>query len=176
MLQKVLCPTDLTDDSRDGVSCAIRLARENGAQLIVFHVTSFPRPLLYEGALEDGAHWQRLVSEFNMERVLASAEQRIRRFMEARFQAELGGIVWRAKATVGNTVQEIVDAALREEIDLIVTGRCKKALLARLFSASVQEALLRSAPCPVLSVDTAKITHAERRWRLPLLKEVFQSS
>jgi hypothetical protein len=36
MIQRVLCPTDLTENSRDSVAYALRLAKENGAELIIF--------------------------------------------------------------------------------------------------------------------------------------------
>ena len=42
MIQKILCPSDLTLNSLAGVAYGLTLAKENRAQLIVFHATSFP--------------------------------------------------------------------------------------------------------------------------------------
>ena len=175
MTQRVLCPTDLTDNSRDAVACAIRLVKENGAQLVIFHATSFPTPTPYAGELSPGAQWERLILEFKMDQVLTTAERRLRNFVEAGFQAELGDIVWRPKVAVGKMAEEIVAAAFQETVDLIVMGRCRKGRFARIFSANIQEAVIRSAPCPVLSVDTRQVSYSHG-WRLPLLREIVQSS
>ena len=174
MLRKVLCPTDLTIDSRDAIAYAIRVAMENGAELIVFHVTSFPTPIIFGSDQRTAGNWRRLASEFTMQRVLTTAEQRVTRFVEATFGADLGRIVWRPEVTVGKVVEEIAAAARREKIDLIVTGRCRKLPLVRLFSPSVQEALLRKASCPVLSLDVRHTSLSDRGWKLPLLREAFQ--
>ena len=42
MIQKILCPTDLTLNSMAGVAYGLTLAKENRAQLIVFHATLLP--------------------------------------------------------------------------------------------------------------------------------------
>lgn len=175
MMQRILCPTDLTDKSRDGVACAIRLARENHAELIVFHATSFPTPHLYADDLLPYSDWERLISEFRMDQVLQTAERRVRSFMESQFSTEIAGIVWRPQVAVGKLAEELVALAFGEQVNLIVMARNNKGLLARMFSANTHEAVIRSAPCPVLSVDTEQVGDAYG-WRLPLLKEGFQSS
>ena len=42
MSQRILCPTDLTVNSKDGVAYGLSLAKKNRAQLIIFHATLFP--------------------------------------------------------------------------------------------------------------------------------------
>ena len=42
MIRRILCPTDLTENSRDSVSYVLRLASENAAELVIFHATGFP--------------------------------------------------------------------------------------------------------------------------------------
>ena len=176
MIQRILCPTDLTENSQDGVAYALRLAKENGAQLIVFHATSFPSLSQYPCELEPYYQWEQLVSKFKMDQVLAHAERKVKNFVGARFGAETNGVTWKPRVALGRVSEEIVMAAFQEEVDLIVMARCKRATLARIFTLSILEAVSRSAPCPVLSIDATQIICPSRGWRLPLLREVFQSS
>lgn len=176
MIQRILCPTDLTENSRDSVAYALRLAKENGAQLIVFHATSFPSLSQYPCELEPYYQWEQLVSEFKMDQVLAHAERKVKHFVGARFGAETYGVAWEPRVALGRVSEEIVTAAFQEEVDLIVMARCKRGPLARIFRLSVPEAVGRSAPCPVLSIDATHFICPFRGWRLPLLREVFQSS
>jgi nucleotide-binding universal stress UspA family protein len=175
MMQRILCPTDLTDKSRDGVACAIRLARENSAELIIFHATSFPTANLYTDELLPYSHWERLISEFRMDQVLQTAARRVKNFVESQFRTEIADIAWRPEVAVGKLAEEVVAIAVGEQVSLIVMARNNKGLLARIFSANTHEAVIRSAPCPVLSVDTEQGSDSSG-WRLPLLKEVFQNS
>jgi len=176
MIQRILCPTDLTENSRDSVAYALRLAKENGAQLIVFHATSFPSLSQYPCELEPYYQWEQLVSKFKMDQVLAHAERKVKNFVGARFGAETNGVAWKPRVALGRVSEEIVVAAFQEEVDLIVMARGKRGPLARIFRLSILEAVGRSAPCPVLSIDATQIICRSRGWRLPLLREVFQSS
>jgi hypothetical protein len=42
MIQRILCPTNLTEASKTGIAYALSVAKENGSQLVIFHATSFP--------------------------------------------------------------------------------------------------------------------------------------
>jgi nucleotide-binding universal stress UspA family protein len=176
MMQRILCPTDLTEDSKDSVAYALRLARENCAQLLIFHATSFPSLYGYPGELAPDSGWERLVFEFKTAQIFAAAERRVRNFIEARFPMEINDVAWQPKVALGKMSEEIVTAALQNEVDLIVMARRKQGPLARIFSGRGPEAVIRSAPCPVLSVDTKQDIYSARTWRLPLPKEIFQSS
>jgi Universal stress protein family len=94
MMQKILCPTDLSENSLDSVAYALQLAKENGAQLIVFHATSFPSFIYYPCELEPFYQWQELVSKSKVERILADAENKVKNFVCARFGGESDGVVW----------------------------------------------------------------------------------
>ena len=174
MIEKILCPTDLSDNSRDSVAYALRLAKGNGAQLILFHATSFPNFIYFPCELEPFYQWEELISKSRMDQILADAENRVKNFVCARFGAESTDVVWRARVALGSAQEEIVTAALQEEVDLIVMGRCQRATLARMFTSSISETVSRAAPCPVLSIDTTQFARPARGWRLPLLREVFQ--
>jgi nucleotide-binding universal stress UspA family protein len=175
MIQRILCPTDLTENSRDSVAYALRLANENSAQLLVFHVTSFPSVRQLPCELEPYYRWEELVSKFRMDEVVATAARKVYNFIDCTFRTEASRVAWRPRVAVGKISDEIVNAACVEEVDLIVMARCKRAPLARIFTASVAEAVGSGAPCPVLSIDRTPLVGTPHGWRLPLLRDVFQS-
>jgi nucleotide-binding universal stress UspA family protein len=72
--------------------------------------------------------------------------------------------------------EEIVVAALQEEVDLIVLTRSEKGTLARLFTGSISEAVSKSAPCPVLTIDATQAVRHRRGWRVPAFREILQTS
>lgn len=112
MIQKILCPTDLSDNSRESVAYALRLAKENAAQLILFYATSFPSFTYYPCELEPFYQWAELVSKSKMDRILTDAENRVKNFVCTRFRAESNGVVWKARVALGKTSEEVVTAAL----------------------------------------------------------------
>ena len=47
MIQRILCPTNFTENSKTGIAYALSVAKENSAQLIIFHATAFPNSAHY---------------------------------------------------------------------------------------------------------------------------------
>ena len=176
MIQRILCPTNFTEESKSGIAYALSLAKENGAQLVIFHATSFPTFTQYPGELEGFYQWDRLVSKFKMDHVLAEGELKVRNFIRATFEIESNGVAWKIRAGLGKVAEEIVVAALQEEVDLIVLARSEKGTLARLFTGSISEAVSKSAPCPVLTIDATQAIGRRRGWRVPAFREILQSS
>jgi hypothetical protein len=80
MIRRILCPTDLTENSRDSVAYALRLASENAAELVIFHATGFPNYDRYFCELElySQSQWQEWVSRFKMDQILADAERKVK--------------------------------------------------------------------------------------------------
>ena len=172
MKQTILCPTDLTVNSRDGVAYGLSLAKKNDAQLIIFHVTSFPQLSQYICCeMEPYFQWPDLLSRFKLDRLLAEAEQRVGRFVCAAFSAESSTVAWKARAGLGEVAEEIVAAAIQEHAALIILSRRKKNALARIFMSSIAETVSRSAPCPVLLFDPQAVRPAPT-WRVPVLGEI----
>jgi nucleotide-binding universal stress UspA family protein len=176
MVQRILCPTDLTANSEGGVAYALALARRNGAQLIVFHAASFPSLIQYPCELEPYSHWEQWLSKFKMDQLLTEAEAEVSHFMSARFGAEINDVAWKPRAALGRVAEEIVAAAVQEETDLIVMARRRRGILARVLSRSTSEAVSRKAPCPVLSIYPTQIVRSPRGWRLPAFGQIAQSS
>jgi nucleotide-binding universal stress UspA family protein len=171
MIEKILCPTDLTVNSKESVAYGLSLARENRAQLIVFHSTSFPWLAQYPGYEVGPFHqWDQLVSKFKVDRLLSEAESKVKTFLHTHFQIENNAIAWKVRAGLGKVADEIVVAALKEEVDVIVLTRRKAKALSRFLTHSISAKVSRTAPCPVLSIGPAQITPSAR-WRVPLLEE-----
>src|SRR5918996_2257968 len=178
MSQKMLCPTDLTEKSKHGVAYAFSLAQRNGAQLIVFHATSFPRLSDYPCyEVEPYYPWDQFVSKFKVDHLLAEAEREVMSFVCGKFETESKGVAWKSKVALGRPAEEIVVAAVQEEVDLIVLARRKARTLARFFTRSISETVTRNAPCPVLSIDATQFIQPPSVWRrVPLLSEIVRSS
>jgi universal stress protein A len=176
MSQRILCPTDLTVNSKDGIAYGISLAKRNRAQLIIFHATSFPRLSQYVCCeMEPYYQWSELLCQFKPDHLLAEAEQRVGRFVCAVFGAESSGVEWIARSAVGGVAEEIVAAAIQEDVDLIVLSRRKKSALTRFFTRSIAETVSRNAPCPVLSIDAHQSMRPAPVWRVPVLGEIAES-
>jgi len=176
MIQRILCPTNFTEESKTGIAYALSVAKENGSQLVIFHATSFPSFTHYPGELEGFYEWDRLLCKFKMDHILAEAELKVRNFVRAAFESQSNGVAWNARVGLGNVAEEIVTAALQEEVDLIVLARSEKGMLARFFAGSISEAVSKSAPCPVLTIDATKTLRHSRAWRVPALREILQNS
>jgi hypothetical protein len=99
MSQRILCPTDLTVNSKDGIAYGLSLAKKNRAQLIIFHATLFPRLSQYACCeVEPYYPWSQLLSKFKTDQLLTEAEYRVRQFVCATFGAESSGVVWKPRA------------------------------------------------------------------------------
>jgi len=175
MIRKILCPTDLSANSKAGVAYALSLARENRAELFVFHATSIP---VYELAYpcDNPFLGGNSVPRFTVDQLLRDATSKVRHFIHANFGDEIARIQWKPKAGLGKVAREIVAAACQEEADLIVMAKKKKRPLSCILSRSVSEAVSRQAPCPVVSVSPPQIQRPWGGWRVPLIGGAMQGS
>jgi len=175
MSRRILCPTDLTVNSKDGVAYGLSLAKKNRAQLIIFHAAWFPRLSQYACCeIEPYYRWSQLLSKFKTDQLLKEAECRVRQFVCATFGAESSGVAWNPRAGLGGAAEEIVVAAIQEDVDLIVLSRRKKSTITRFFTRSIAETVSRNAPCPVLSIEAHQSTRPAPVWRVPVLGETAE--
>jgi universal stress protein A len=176
MSQRILCPTDLTVNSKDGVAYGLSLAKKNRAQLIIFHATLFPHLSQYACCeVEPYYQWSQLLSKLKADQLLTEAEYRVGQFVCATFGAESSGVAWKPRVGLGRAAEEIVVAAIQEDVDLIVLSRRKKSALTRFFTRSIAETVSRNAPCPVLSIDAHQSMRPVPVWRVPVLGEIAES-
>jgi nucleotide-binding universal stress UspA family protein len=149
VLRRILVPTDFSEESHIALKYGVALAEAFDASLHVLHVLEViagAEPLVWqidsrkqiEAAIEATA-WEEL-------RKLLTAEE------QARFRVTLA-LEW------GAPFIEIVGYAKAHQIDLVAMGTHGRGGVARLIIGSVAENVVRSAPCPTLT-----IRHPEREF------------
>jgi nucleotide-binding universal stress UspA family protein len=153
VLKNILVATDFSEPSDAALTYGRDLARSYSATMHVVHVVD-NLVLRYTGD-----------SSFAMlpdlqGKVEESAREQLKAIVTDEDRSQL-----RAKPTIVTSISAadaIVDYARDHEIDLIVIGTHGRRALGRLLMGSVAERVVRSAPCPVLTVR-----HPEREFVAP---------
>jgi nucleotide-binding universal stress UspA family protein len=139
---KILCATDFSDAGQAAEAHAASLARALGAELIYLHVSQ-ETPLYGEGPLGTA----------DVERVYEAQRRWASDTLAARVAAaHARGLRARFALRRGAPRAEIVAACEDESPDMIVLGTHGRSGLDRLLMGSVAERVVRTAPCPVLTV------------------------
>jgi nucleotide-binding universal stress UspA family protein len=131
-IDRILVATDFSLCSLGALEYADRLARKLDAELLVLHAEGIP-----------------VTGPESADDLHAAAEHEL-----ARTVRYLHGTGLRARSVLrpGPPVEEILHAAATEEASLIVMGTHGRRGVAHLVMGSVAERVVRSAPCPVLTV------------------------
>lgn len=122
-IRNILSATDFSPCSDQAVRAALALARHFGARLHLLHVVA--RAAEREAALD-----------------------RLGAFAEAHVE----GVPFTAAVAAGRAAPEIIRHAEQEQVDLIVVGTHGRTGLAHVVMGSVAEAVVRAAPCQVLTI------------------------
>lgn len=143
-IRAILVPLDFSDCSREALDYAARMAGHFGAALTLLHVVE---PVSY------GLDFTLVPSRQGPE---------MRAQLEARMAALTATLAapWLTIDSVirgGTPASSILDLAGQRPYDLIVMGTHGRRGLAHLTTGSVAEAVLRRAPCPVLTVKNLKV-------------------
>ena len=145
-IRHILCPTDFSSFAARALHQAVPLARWYGASLTALHVVPATVPV-------DGMFPYALPPLAN-QGVRSRLEAQLREFVApARAAGAAGGVLLRD----GAVPARILEAARELPADLLVMGTHGQGGLERLLLGSVTEAVLRKAPCPVLTIP-----HEER--------------
>jgi universal stress protein A len=152
LIKKILCPIDLSEDSKTGMTYAVSLAREHKAELVFFHVTRFPSRELIYPCEPNPVFQQCILPKFSIDNLFKTAASRVCNLVQGTFGTEVFGLSWKVSISLGNVRREIVAAAAGEKADLIIMAKRKRGILFRLFTRSISEAVGEQAPCPVLSL------------------------
>jgi len=142
VLKKILVATDFSDPSGVALAYGRDLARNYGARLNVIHVVE-------DVTMRYGAE-----VGFSMPALQEDLEKKASRELEALITDEDRQQL-KALATV-ETAVNIAEAICRyakdNTIDLIITGTHGRGAVQHFLMGSVAERVVRSAPCPVLTV------------------------
>jgi nucleotide-binding universal stress UspA family protein len=145
-IREILAATDFSTPSSKAFDAALALTRHLGARLHVLHVAP------------DSA--ERKTAEAKLESLTAELTE---------------GVEIVKAVSVGQSAAEIVKYAKREKIDVIVLGTHGRTGLARVLMGSVAEAVVRSAPCQVLTIGPKAQTIEETAASVHVVAETPQS-
>ena len=141
-IKKVLVPVDFSENSKKILKAAGYFSGKCQAELhVVFVVQSFDD---YSGFFVP--HMP--VAKFEEEMVQA-AEQKMESFLVGQKNIE-------AKVLVGDVAEEIIRHTEESGMDLIVMGTHGYKGLEKVMFGSVAEKVVRSSPCPVLTINPYK--------------------
>jgi nucleotide-binding universal stress UspA family protein len=141
-IDRILCPIDFSEFSRDALRHGLALAQWYSAQLTLFHVYQISQPLQMEGYPGDVP----VYVEVDPDKVADEVR---------RFCAPLLGPSGQSAEIVvkpGDAAKEIRKEAERVPFDLLILGTHGRTGFDRLFLGSVTEKVLRSTRVPVLTL------------------------
>jgi universal stress protein A len=142
-IKRMLVPTDFSPTSDIALQYALDMAARDGATIHLLHVV--------ENATVAAAFPDGLYAELPglRERLIGDAQQRLN---EAAQTSAAAGIAMTTQVQVGPPASAIAGEASARGTDLIVMGTHGRSGFAHLLLGSVAERVLRTAPCPVLTV------------------------
>ncbi len=141
-IRRILFPTDFSEPAEYAWSYALTFAQEFGAEVHLVHVVA-PPPRLTEA----------YAVNFDPERMVQSLTAEANASMNQQVEAAKSrGLIFQHEVRVGVDFREIIDYALKHDIDLIVMATHGRTGLAHVLLGSVAEKVVRKAPCPVLTV------------------------
>jgi nucleotide-binding universal stress UspA family protein len=139
MFKRILVGLDGSAGSKRALSAAIRLAAEQGAELIAVSVE------------ERLPHYAAMVGE--VEEAKQQANEYFARVQrEAYDRAKQAGIELRCVTLAGHAAQRIVEYANAEKVDLLVLGHSGHTGVWGQFLGTTADKIVRHAPCSVLIV------------------------
>ena len=147
-IRQILAPTDFSELSKQGLKSALELAQAFGAKLLLLHVVE-PPPYPIEGIVPSqlGAN---LLDDLERQ---ASNE-----LAQVLPEAQASKVEVTRRVIVGIPYRKIVDVAEEEKADLIVMTTHGRTGLGHLVMGSVAEKIVRTAPCPVLTIRPTTTT------------------
>ena len=145
-IKGILVPVDFSPGSLQALAYAADLAKAFRAELQALFVVE---PVLFVVPDYAGAPSNALIDLINEQRRTARAE--LAR-LEQRYARR--GVKVRGLIQTGRPYEAIGDCAKRSKADLIVMATHGRTGVSRLLMGSVTERVVRTAPCPVLTLHT----------------------
>ena len=150
-IKTILVPIDFSTNSDRALEYAQLLAKRFEASLHLVHVCELPTlgMAAMEGYAITDTDWSRKLGE--------DAEREL-----VRVVARLHGMKASTEVLFGNPARCIVTAATTKAADLIVMGTHGHGPVMHVLVGNVAERVVRTAPCPVLTVREPKAAEAEK--------------
>jgi nucleotide-binding universal stress UspA family protein len=146
IINSILVPIDFSSHSKNALKYAVPLARQFGASLFLVYVVE---PTVYPPDLGFG----QVVMTGVEDELRGKGEEELRALIEK----EIGGAVEASyEVLTGKPHQEILAAAGKRKVDLIVMATHGHTGVEHMLFGSTAERVVRNAPCPVLTIRPAK--------------------
>jgi len=145
--KRILCPTDFSDPSFEGLKAAIEVADFFSGELILVNVIPILDPRPYPDA---PAHFN--VAEYQKE-LLVWSKRELDELSRERIPPHVS---FQTHAVEGSPPDEIIRLAQSESVDAIVIATHGRTGWRHLVFGSVAEKVVRLAPCPVITVPAPK--------------------
>jgi len=136
-IKAILLATDFSDCSDVASRYAVSLARDSGARLHFVHVIDSQSYGSHSGGLLD-------------------QNDSLMKEMLNEIAADEPGLKFESHLLGGDPADEIVEYVKDKQVDLVVVGTHGRTGMSRLLMGSVAQALMRNAPCPVLTVKSTE--------------------
>ncbi|HKL29865.1 MAG TPA: universal stress protein [Natrialbaceae archaeon] len=141
MYERILVPTDGSEEVEQAITYAIDLAAEQGATIHAVYVINTAT----YGSLPMETSWEGISDMFTDE-----GDRAIARVEELAAEA---GVPVEGALLEGTPSREIVRYAEKRDCDLVVIGTHGRGGIDRLLLGSVAERVVRTSPVPVLSIQ-----------------------
>ena len=142
-IKKIICPTDFSDPSYEGLKAAVELAEHFESELILLHVVT-PMPTIIGIDAPTGFHIPAALSEMEKGADEMLDNVKVKKLPES--------IAAKKMVLIGKPADKIAETAQKENADLIVMATHGESGWQRLISGSVTERVVRKTECPVLAV------------------------
>lgn len=142
-LKKVCVCTDFSEPASRAFDYALTFARNFKAELHVIHIIEDIVPTVPEPGIA------MLPTQEIMTGLRKASEEAMAKLIAER---DLSGVTVKQTCREGVPFREIDSYAKEEVIDLLVVGTHGRSGLSHLLLGSVAERVVRSAPCPVLTI------------------------
>ncbi len=153
--KKIVCAVDFSKGSERALEYALHFARTLQAEVWLVHVYELPLATVPTGVARDAAEPGQLFDFVREVRSSLNAQ------LEALVTAHRGsGIAIHMRLLEGAPAGGIVAASKELEAQLVVVGTHGRTGLSHLMLGSVSERVVRSAPCPVLTVPLGADAHS----------------
>jgi nucleotide-binding universal stress UspA family protein len=136
MFERIVVASDGSDGASRAVSMAVRLAREQGAELHMICVEELPQ---FPASVDEVVEEKKEANHF-FEGVIARASD----------QARAAGVRLQPLVVVGHAVTAVVEFVERQRADLLVVGYMGHSALYNRLIGSTTDRLVELAPCAVL--------------------------
>jgi universal stress protein A len=141
-VKKILVATDFSDTSAQALKSAVEIATACKASILLLHI-------LHDPADAPGFYAAKKAGK----KVLRNMEQAAEQMMEDFVELQLAPFEkFDTLVVPGLPAEQIVRLAKKEKVDLISIGTHGRSGLVRLMLGSVADRVIRTAPCPVLTV------------------------